>query len=190
MRIVGVSGGLTSPSRTRSLVDFVVKQADTPLTDGIDLIDLAELSRELLLTPARNDTSPKLEAVLKRIEMADLVVIGTPISNGTYTSVLKRLLDLMSISETEEKVAIIAATDTGDCNSLKLEASLRPLLRLLGYCTVSTAVFARDDDFVDLWVADEAVIVRARRAVREAFGLLGFKPPLATLIESRNSLEA
>ena len=190
MRIVGVSGGLTSPSRTRSLVDFVVKQAVTPLTDAIDLIDVSELSRELLLTPVRNDTSPKLEAVLKRIETADLLVIGTPISNGTYTSLLKRLLDLMSISETEDKVAIIAATDSGDCNSLDLEASLRPLLSLLGYCTVSTAVFARDDDFVDLWVADEAVIVRARRAVREAFGLLGFKPPLVTLVGSRNSPEA
>ena len=65
---------------------------------------------------------------------------------------------------------------------------MRPLLSLLGYCTVPTAVYARDDDFVDLWVAEEAVIIRARRAVKEAFRVLGLDPPLATLVASGDSL--
>jgi FMN reductase len=173
-----------------ALVEFVVKQAATSSTNSIDFVDVADLTTELALIERRIDTTPKLEAVLKKIELADLCVVGTPIANGTYTSVLKRLLDLMSISETEGRVAIIVATDRGDCNSLELERSLRPLLSLLGYYAVPTAVFARDDDFVDLWVAEEAVSVRARRAVKEAFEVLGLKPPLATLIGNRNSLNA
>jgi hypothetical protein len=43
---------------------------------------------------------------------------------------------------------------------------------------------------VDLWVAEEAVIVRARRAVREAFRVLGLDPPLTTYIASGNSVRA
>jgi hypothetical protein len=76
----------------------------------------------------------------------------------------------------QDRVAIIVATDRRDCNSLVLEHSLRPLLNLLGYCTVPTVVFARDDDFVDLHVAEEAVMIRARRAVGEAFRVLGLDP--------------
>ena len=87
-------------------------------------------------------------------------------------------------------MAIIAATDRGDCNSLLLEHSLRPLLSLLGYCTVPTAVYARDDDFVNFQVAEEAVIVRARRAVREAFKVLGLDPPLNTLISHTEAFRA
>jgi hypothetical protein len=55
---------------------------------------------------------------------------------------------------------------------------------------VPTAVYARDDDFVDLQVAEEAVIIRARRAVGEAFRVLGLDPPLNTLIANGDSFIA
>jgi FMN reductase len=190
MKIVGISGGLTTPSRTRALVEFVVKQAVAPFPAEIDLVDVADLAPELAFTLSRTDATPKLGAVLEKIESADLLVVGTPIAHGSYTGLLKHLLDLLSTSTAEDRVAIIVATDRGDCNSLVLEHALRPLLSLLGYCTVPTAVYARDDDFVDLWVAEEAVIVRARRAVREAFRVLGLDPPLTTYIANGNSLRA
>jgi FMN reductase len=182
MKIVGVSGGLTAPSLTKALVQFVVKQAVVPLPHTTDLIDVAEIAPELAFTFTRQDASPELEAALERIEAADLLIVGTPISKGSYTGLLKHLLDLLTASKSEDHVAIIAATDRGDCNSLLLEHSLRPLLSLLGYCTVPTAVYARDDDFVNFQVAEEAVIIRARRAVGEAFRVLGLDPPLNTLI--------
>jgi FMN reductase len=190
MRIVGVSGGLTTPSRTRALVEFVLKQAGMPFSDVIDLVDVVEIAPDLAFTLARKDATAKLETALEKIESADLLVVGTPISNGSYTGLLKHLLDLLTTLSSRDRVAIIVATDRGDCNSLILEHSLRPLLSLLGYCTVPTAVYARDDDFVDLWVAEEAVIIRARRAVREAFRVLGLDPPLTALVASGNSLSA
>lgn len=186
MNIVGVSGDLTTPSRTKALVEFVLKQMVTPLPHALDLIDVAELALELGFTLARQEAPPELETVLKKIETADLLVVGTPICNGSYTGLLKHLFDLVTPSRSEEGVAIIAATDGGDCNSLVLEHSLRPLLSLLGYCTVPTAVFARDDDFVDLHLAQEAVISRARRAVGEAFRILGCEPPLTTFLAGVN----
>jgi FMN reductase len=190
VRIVGISGGLTTPSRTRALVEFVVKQAVTPLPTAIDLIDVADLAPELGCTFTREAATPKLEAVLEKIERADFLVVGTPIAHGSYTGLLKHLLDLLGASTAEDGVAIIVATDRGDCNSLAMEHSLRPLLSLLGYCTVPTAVYARDDDFVDLWLAEEAVILRARRAVREAFRVLGLDPPPTTFIVNGNSPRA
>ena len=190
MRIVGVSGGLTIPSRTKALVEFVLKQAVTPLPHTRDFIDVAEIAPELAFTLTRNDAAPEFEAMLEKIESADLLVVGTQISKGSYSGLLKHLFDLLTTSISEDRVAIIAATDPGDCNSLVLEHSLRPLLSLLGYCTVPTAVFARDDDFVDLHVAEEAVMMRARRAVGEAFRVLGLDPPFTTLLASVNSLRA
>jgi FMN reductase len=190
VRIVGVSGGLASPSPTKALVQFVLAQAVTSLPHATDLIDVAELAPDLAFTLTRNDAVPELEAVLQKIEGADLLVVGTPISKGSYTGLLKHLFDLLTDSTVEDRVAIIVATDRGDCNSLVLEHSLRPLLSLLGYCTVPTAVFARDDDFVDLHVAEEAVMIRARRAVGEAFRVLGLDPPFTTFVSGGSSLRA
>jgi len=178
MKIVGVSGDLTSRSRTKALVEFVVSQAAIGWPHTTDIIDVANLAPELAFTLARADAALELEAVLQKIENADLLVVGTPISNGSYTGLLKHLLDLLTVSGSEGAVAIIVATDPGDCNSLVLEHSLRPLLSLLGYCAAPTAVFARNDDFVGFHLAEESVVIRARRAVREAFRMLGLDPPL------------
>ena len=49
MNVVGVSGGLTTPSRTKALVEFVLKQMVTALPHALDLIDVAELA----LTPGK-----------------------------------------------------------------------------------------------------------------------------------------
>ena len=182
MRIVGISGALTTPSPTRALVEFLIKQIVTPLPHTTELIDVAEVVPELAFTLTRQDAPPALEALLHKIEAADLLVVGTPISKGSYTGLLKHLFDLLTTSESADRVAVIAATDSGDCNSLVLEDSLRPLLSLLGCYTVPTAVFARDDDFIDLQLAEEAVVIRARRAIREAFRSLGLDPPLTTLM--------
>jgi hypothetical protein len=46
-------------------------------------------------------------------------------------------------------------------------------------------VFARDDDFLDLQLAEEAVVIRARRALREDFRR-ELDPPLTTLMSFGN----
>jgi FMN reductase len=182
LKIVGVSGGLTSPSFTTALVDFVVKQAVTPLPHTTYLLDIGKIVSELALTTSRETAATGLSLKLEKIESADLLVVGTPIVKGSCTGLLKHLLDLLNKSKSENGTAILVATDRGDCNSLAVESSLRPVLSLTGYYTVPTTVYARHNDFVDFRVAEEAVIVRARRAVREAFRILGLDPPLATLI--------
>jgi len=101
------------PSWTKALVEFVLKQAVTPLARATELIDVGELAPELPFTLAREDAGPALEAVLKKIEGADLLVVGTSIAKGSYTGLLKHLFDLLRAVEAEERVAIIAATDPG-----------------------------------------------------------------------------
>ncbi len=58
MKIVGVSGGLTAPSRKRALVEFAVKQARKLLPDVSDLIDFAS---GIAFTLAHKDAPLKLE---------------------------------------------------------------------------------------------------------------------------------
>jgi len=192
MNVVGLSGAITRSSKAKALVDFVLKQVTTTLPHNIISIDMVDLLPELGTTFSRAAAAPRLEKSLRWIESAHLLVIGTPIFNGSYTGFLKHLLDLVKPSESveAEKVAIIAATDRGDCNSLALEHSLRPLLSQLGYCTVPTSIYAREDDFVGDYLAEEAVMFRARRSVGEAFGILGLEPPHAAFLPVSGSSRA
>jgi FMN reductase len=189
MRIVGVSGGLAVRSPTRTLVEFVVSHAIPAQPHTIDRFGLAQLAPELSATLKRDDAALELQAALQKIERADLPVVGTPIINGSYAGPLKHLFDLSNARPSEDRVTIIAASNSGDCNSLVLEHSLRPLLSPLGFCIVPTAVFTRDDDFVDHRMAEEPMIIRDRRAIREAFRILGLDPPLTTLISNGHSLD-
>jgi FMN reductase len=195
MNVVGLSGAVVRSSKAKQLVEFVLKQITTPLSHNKACIDMVDLLPELGVTFSRAAAPPRLEKTLRWIENANLLVIGTPIYNGSYTGFLKHLLDLVRPAESDdlEKVAIIAAIDRGDCNSLALDHSLRPLLNQLGYRPVPTSIYARDDDFVHDYLAEETVMFRARRALGEAFRLLGLEPPhsafLATfgLLRSANA---
>jgi FMN reductase len=162
----------------------------TQLQHTKEIVDVAIIAPELAVTPAREDADAKLETLLQKVENANLLVVGTPVVNGSCTGLLKHLLDLVRPSISHDAVAIVAATDRGDCNFLALEFSLRPLLRQLGYYTVPTAVFARDDDFVDLYVAQEAVILGARRAVGDAFQTLGLDPPFTAFLAGLSAIRA
>ena len=75
-----------------------------PLPHTTDLIDVVEVAPELAFTFTRQDASPELEAALERIEAADLLIVGTPISKGSYTGMLKHLLDLLTASKSEDHV--------------------------------------------------------------------------------------
>ena len=175
MKIVGISGSLSAPSRTRTLVETILTKAAKKAHAKFTLIDIAQFAPELGSTVTYNNFPPVLTDAYQAISEADLIVIGTPVYKASYTGLLKHFFDLLDPKQLAGKVAILAATGGTDQHALVLEYQLRPLASFFGVTTAPTAIYVRDNEFIDYRLNSDAIESRIDTAVNQAFNLLDYK---------------
>ena len=78
MNIIGLSGSLSAPSRTRALVAAVIGEISRQTGHGGPLIDLADIAADLGRTLGSFVLPPAIEAAHGQLRAADLIVIGVP----------------------------------------------------------------------------------------------------------------
>ncbi len=172
MKIVGISGNISSPSRTKSLVERIVHHASQKSHAKATLIDIAQFAPELGSTVTYDNFPEVLSKAYEAIIEADLIIIGTPVYKASYTGLLKHFFDLLDPKKLVGKVAILAATGGTDQHALVLEYQLRPLASFFGVATAPTAIYARDNEFIDYRLNSDSIESRIDVAVNQALSLL------------------
>ena len=170
--IVGLAGNLTSPSRTRVLVEAVLEAVQRRFDASTSLVDLSVVGPVLLSAATRGALARAGEVLLSRIEAADLLVVGTPVYRASYTGALKHVFDLLHKDSLAGKPAVLAATGGSALHGLVTEHQLRPLLAFFGTHTVPTSLYATEADFTAYRIANAALARRIERAAAEAATLL------------------
>jgi FMN reductase len=173
MKIVGLSGSLTNPSRTTTLVSSVLTSAAQSLHASAELVTISSLGADLGSTINPERAPDSLRAAQQKLVDADLIVVGTPIYKAAYTGLLKHFFDLLDPEALRGKVAILAATGGSEHHALVLEHQLRPLLSFFGVHTVPTALFARDASFSKdaagaYGLADDTLLQRIHVSIDQA----------------------
>lgn len=146
MSIVGVSGSLSNPSRTTTLVELIVRRiADGAFTQRstFSVADIPNLGTTI--DPRYLPT--ELSEAYDKLAEADVIVIGTPVYKASYTGLLKHFFDLLDPKALTGKVVVLAATGGSDHHSLVLEHQLRPLLNFFNAHTIPTTIYLKDSDF-------------------------------------------
>jgi len=179
VKIVGLSGSISSPSRTRTLVENILQNASHKTHSKIDLIDIADIAKEVGNTISFNEIPQVLLEAYQKLAEADLIIIASPVYKGSYTGLFKHFLDLLDPKRLAGKVTILAATGGSNHHALVLEHQFRPLASFFGLLTVPTAIYALDSDFVDYKLQDETIKVRISIAVDQALGLLEISRDIA-----------
>ena len=170
--IVGVAGNVTRPSRTSALLRAVLNGLQSQIDADSRLIELIDAAPLLLsaLTPDRLDAEGR--ALIRTIEAADLLVVGTPVYRASYTGALKHLFDLVRHDALAGKPIILTATGGSQMHALVTEHQLRPLFGFFNALTLPTTIYATEADFRDFQITSPAVHDRIERAVWEAAGVL------------------
>jgi FMN reductase len=91
LRVLAVVGSLNRVSSTRSVVQNVAKQL-AALGCEVDLLDLSEEPLPLF-NPDSSHAAKEFEPLKKRVEQADVYVLGTPDYHGSISSTMKNFLD-------------------------------------------------------------------------------------------------
>ena len=172
MKILGISGSLSRPSKTelaiRKALEFVSKQEESVTTDLVSISDYS-----LLFCDGRH---PDLydgdsRTVLDKIAEADAYIVGSPIYRGTYSGAFKNLFDLIPNDSLKGKVVGIVATGGSAHHYLAIEHQFKPLFGYFNAYTIPGGVYASNKHFIDGELIDDNTINRLNRLAEETVRL-------------------
>jgi FMN reductase len=172
LTIVGLSGGLSLPSRTLSLVRLTAARiAEAAGAAGLaartEIIDIATLPGIGALR-ARPGAEVTEEAAFQAVETADLLVVGSPIYKGSYSGLFKHFIDLLDYRSLVGVPVALLATGGSDRHALVIEHQLRPLFAFFQAQPLGTGVFFTDREFAEGRVTPGAAEQRFEQVVAEA----------------------
>jgi len=183
--IVGISGNLTRPSKTRSLVGEILRQAAGLVgarTELYDVIDAGEIGATV--QRANAPTAP--DRVFSAIERADALVVASPIFKASYTGLFKHLFDLLDPKVLEGRPVLVAATAGSDRHALVLEHQFRPLFAFFRANVLPTGIYAINSDFAADGEPTGALVERIAPAAAQLAAALAAsrrgREPGATLV--------
>ncbi|WCT24276.1 MULTISPECIES: FMN reductase [Acidovorax] len=172
LRVVAVSGGLQRPSKSAALAEHLLALISAEVPCRPHLTEVGELASQLSGAVRRSELPPAVERELMAVEQADVLVVATPVYRGSYTGLFKHFFDLIHQDALIDTPVLLAATGGSERHALVIDHQLRPLFSFFQARTLPLGVYATDKDFVDQRLRDEALLDRARLAVRRALPLI------------------
>lgn len=176
-KIVGLSGSLSRPSRTRILVEAAVTRAALRYRREPLVIELSAIADSLGRAARLSDLDAGALAAVELMVGADALVLASPVYKGSYGGLFKHLLDLLDPASLAGKPVLIGATGGGPRHALVIEHQMRPLLGFFEAQTLATGVYAADGDFRDGVLVSEILLERLDRAVGQFEPFLLPAPP-------------
>jgi FMN reductase len=179
IRIVGISGSLTSPSRTTALVATVVARFAELLAAETEVdqqtIELADLLPALLAGRTRAELGSAAEDALVAVETADIVIAGSPAYRAAYTGIFKHFFDYVSQYALVDKPIVLTATGGSDRHALLVEHQMRPLFGFFQALTLPIGIFGNESDFTDYRVSSPELTERIELSTQRAIPLVTYQ---------------
>ena len=179
LKVVAVAGSSFLPSRTLVLTDALTAALGEQLNIDVHTINLGDIARDLGAALSRGELPAHVEAELKQIESADLVVAATPVYRGALPGHFKHLFDLIGIDSLANTPVLLAATGGSERHALVIDHQLRPLFSFFQSHTLPIGVYATDRDFENYQVRSELLRARIALAVSRALPVLRQLQPQA-----------
>jgi FMN reductase len=141
MKIVGVSGSHSRPSKSHLALELVAARAAERLGGKARCFDLLDAGPELGRTFSRASARPEHEEMWQAVLDCDLLVVGGPVYKGSYTGLFKHFFDLFDRESLAGKMVLLSAMGGGQHHALMIEHQLRPLFGFFSAHTLPKGLF-------------------------------------------------
>ncbi|WP_349897560.1 FMN reductase [Parafrigoribacterium soli] len=172
LRVVGVSGSLKAPSRTIALVDGIIEALGQQLDIEPLHIRINELGPFFAGALTREELPDEVENALQAIEIADVLVVASPVYRASFTGLFKHLFDFVDQYALVDTPILLAATGGSERHALIIEHQFRPLFGFFQALTLPVGVYAHDSDFTDYQISSIRLQERLDKAVLKAIPLI------------------
>jgi FAD reductase [NAD(P)H] len=172
MKLLGISGTIVG-SKTLVLVKNVLEEinkADPSIET--ELLDLKQY--DLQFCDGRDPASytGDTKKMIDLVSEADLLVIGTPVFQGSITGTLKNLFDLLPVDVLRNKPVGLVATGGTYQHYLVIETQLRPILGYFRAYVAPGYVYVQNESFNEKnEIADEDVQRRIENLTKEMISM-------------------
>ena len=172
MKLVVVSGGTSDPSSTRMLADRISarvleRAADAGLEASAALIELRPLAAELASAQVTGFAPPAVAAAIATLGEADALIVATPVYKAGVSGLVKSFFDVVDQDLLIAVPTVLAATAGTSRHALVADEQLRSLLAYLRALSTPTSVFAAQEDWGGVALAE-----RIDRAAHELVVLM------------------
>ncbi|ROS59321.1 FMN reductase [Frigoribacterium sp. PhB160] len=172
LRVVAVSGTLSTPSKTDALVEAILDELALVLPIERHVIRVSELGPLFAGALTRDELDERVERELRAIEGADLLIAASPVYRASFTGLFKHLFDFVEQYALVDVPVMLAATGGSERHALILEHSLRPLFGFFQALTLPLGVYAHASDFTDRRVTAPLLQERIRAAIARGLPLI------------------
>ena len=147
-RLVAVLGSVTPPGRSLKALEFVVRCAGEE-APGVDahLINLRDCRISFADGRPPNQFDDDTESVVREIGDAAAVIFASPVYRGSFSGVLKNLLDHLPVEALRGKPCGIVAIGATEHHFLGVDWHLRDVLAWFGALIAPTSVYLSSADF-------------------------------------------
>ena len=166
-RVIGLSGNVKTPSRTSALVGAILGAIESSLGAAVRQIDLVDAAPVLFRALRADQLDEAGKEIVRAVETADVLVVGSPVYRASYSGALKHLFDLVHFESLIGKPVILAATGGTPLHGLMIDHQLRPLFGFFKTLTLPTSVYALESDFVAHTLSNPEIRRRIDATLRE-----------------------
>lgn len=147
MKVLGISGSISSVSRTTALVRAVANRAASQAGARSEVLDLREAQLPFCDGRDPRTYAGNVRSVFDKVGSADVIVVGTPVYQGSLTGVLKNFLDLVPTATWRHKIVGLVVTGGTYQHFLVGENQLRPIFSYLKAYVAPGYIYAHNAHF-------------------------------------------
>jgi FMN reductase len=184
--IVGILGSVTPPGRSLKALEFAMRAAlqHEPTLEA-RTFNLADFKISFADGRPPEQFGDDTATIVREIALAEAVILASPVYRGSFSGVLKNLLDNVPVETLRSKPCGIIAVGATNHHYLGVDWHLRDVLAWFGALVAPTSVYLSSEDFPDGQPSEEArrelanltaTVLRLRAAVAPVLGSLGPDP--------------
>lgn len=177
--IIAISGGLSSPSSSRTLAEDLAREAAESLRSRgeqttVELVELRDHAHAIMDNMLTGFPTGEFAELMERLVEADAIIVVTPTFSAGISGLVKSFFDVVEKEKLEGMPVLMAATGGTERHSLVIEYAMRPLFAYLKAIPVGTGVYAATADFGGEGAA--ALRGRVQRAATELADVVARAP--------------
>ena len=172
LEVVVVNGSPNERSKTGGLADLVTATLADLLPIEVHHVGVHRLGASFTGAVQREDVDAAVEAEIRAVETADVLVAATPVYRASYSGMFKHFFDLVDQYALANKPVILVATGGSDRHALVIEHELRPLFAFFQAATIPVGFYANAGDFDGTTVLNNEVYSRIEMGLHDVLPAL------------------
>ncbi|BAC15035.1 NADH-dependent FMN reductase [Oceanobacillus iheyensis HTE831] len=162
--IVTLSGSPSELSRSEKVLHYLGNQLSEQKF-YVTHISVKDVPYEDLFTG--NFRSTAIKNITQKIQMADGVIVGSPVYKGAYSGVLKALIDILPQDVLKHTPVLPIMTGGSPAHLLAVEYTLKPVLATLKAHNLKGLYFLDEqiNKHRDIPIADDEILQRTKKQV-------------------------